>query len=73
MAVFRDSPYRCEFCGIGLDANDPNVARRALCWVKNKSSSARFPGAVTAWAHWVCLEAAKMGVRPDPDDAPTMF
>jgi hypothetical protein len=38
--------------------------------MKNGSVSARMPGAATAHAHWVCVEAASM--KP-AEDAPRLF
>lgn len=52
-----DSPYRCEFCGFGLDPEAAGVAKRLTGWVKNGSSSLRRPGPAVAWAHWICVEA----------------
>ena len=70
MATYRDSAYRCEFCGEGLDPNGPGTARRVTCWLKNGSMSARMPGASTAHAHWVCVEAAS--IKP-AHEQPSLF
>jgi len=56
MAIFRDSPYRCEFCGEGLDPAAASSAKRVMCWMKNGSTTARNPGPPLAYAHWTCAE-----------------
>jgi len=53
---WRDSPYRCEVCGYGLNINDPGVCRRMTGWFKKDSQTIRKAGPPTAYAHFICLD-----------------
>jgi hypothetical protein len=53
---WRDSPYRCEVCGLGLGVDDPGTCRRMSGWFKKGSQTVRHAGPPTAYAHAVCLD-----------------
>lgn len=62
----RDSPYRCEYCGLGLHPDDRGVAKYRSGWQKNGSSTLHFGTGALRYAHWVCVEtdAGKIDTTP---------